>query len=251
MKRIVFRIFGCLFLMFGCLPEAAADIQPLSPVLSAEIPNDYTLKNLERNKMVYYSPDRKTMIYITKYVFSNLPSGWSDVKKYDKNLLHYDSLECISDKHSYFWQLNKDFCTRTYAVPAGTLVSDTRCIYPNLLINTVFVDYTGHRNEVLDTYLASLTSSEKLSEQFERVVTGAKWFWIILAILISVIGALAHDDSNPFGRYLNLSGVVALAVGGLLAVLLYGEWALVGIFMGLAFLLAFVCAWLGITLKVE
>lgn len=252
MKRIFPYFFSMLTLCLIGVQTLSANVRSLSPVLSAEIPDDYKQQNLEKNRLVYFSPDRKTKLYVTKYMFSDLPSGWENAKKYDKNMLHLDTLKRLSDKHSYFWELNKSFRTCSYAFHNGDVItSDTRCIYPSLLINTIFVDETGKRGEVFDTYLATMTSTETLWDQLTRVVKSSRWFWIILAILVSIIGAVNHTDLTSILKYLKLAFFVSLIVGAFLCLLLWGEWALICLFMILTFLLTFFTAWFGFHLELD
>ena len=251
MKQSFFSVLLCVLMCFCGTQKTVANSRALHPCINTELPDDYLYQKKDKNYDIYYSPYQKTLFLIRYYKFSELPSGWSNPKKFDKNVLHLDTLECLSDSHSYFWQLNKSFCTRSYASPDGVIYSDTRCIYPSLLINTLFIDYTGQRSDVFDTYISSMTSHENIIDQLIRVVTNSYWFWIVLLIFVSIYGAVQHSDNATTSSYLKSALWASLAVGALLFILMYGQWAAIGIFMIAAFMVSFLASLTGVHLTMD
>ena len=251
MKQSLLSLLLCVVMCLCISQKIVANSRALNNCINAELPDDYQYQKQEKNCGVYYSPDQQTMLIVRFYKFAELPSGWDNPKKFDKNVLHLDTLKCLSDSHSYFWQLNKSFCTRSYASSDGVIYSDTRCIYPSLLINTIFIDYTGKRRDVFNTYISSMTSRETIFGQLIRVISDSYWFWLVLLVFVSMYGAVQHSDNATVVSYLKSALWAALAVGGLLFILMYGQWAAICIFMIAAFAVCFIASLLGVYWTVD
>ena len=246
---LVFAVMMCLLLYSQLV---SAERRALTKTISAEIPDDYIYEKTGDKTAVYYSPDKQTFFSYSVYSVDELPSKWDNVRKYDERVYRYDTLSCLSDKHAYFWQLSKAYCTRQYDFPGAKIFySDTRIINVDRVLNTRFYDGTGERGEVFDQYLSSVTSTETFIGKLYRITMRNKWFWIVLAILVSFIGAVNHTEEKKAHEYLSVSGIVTAAVGVLLCLLMPGEWAAIGCYMLLAFLLVFLTGYFGFYLTLD
>ena len=214
--------------------------------ISAELPEDFAIRNTEDHGMTVGSADGKTTLFMRSISTESMPSTWKMPKEYDEHFLKVEEMKQIKKKRAPFWDLTKNYYRRWYVMADGdTLISETRMLTSDVVFNTCILD-NGQRSEAIDQYFDTLHANMTASQLFWQTFDNGKWFWLFIAIILTAIGAIGvHGEKRNFLRGLVYGLVCAAVVFLLCLVTMFGAWGASIIYCIIAFLLGHLATWSG------